>query len=93
MAAAHTVGKPPAYNLPELHILPVPGAGPEDALFVDDAIYTGLEDGRIVKVSLDGWQIEVVADTQGRPLGLEQHPQGCSSAMRRRVCCCSGPTA
>lgn len=70
------VGKPPAYNLPELHILPVPGAGPEDALFVDDAIYTGLEDGRIVKVSLDGWQIEVVADTQGRPLGLEQHPQG-----------------
>lgn len=70
------VGKPPAYNLPELHILPVPGAGPEDALFVDDAIYTGLEDGRIVKVSLDGWQIEVVADTQGRPLGLEQHPHG-----------------
>ena len=70
------VGKPPAYNLPELHILPVPGAGPEDALFVDDVLYTGLEDGRIVTVSLDGWQIEVVADTGGRPLGLEKHPDG-----------------
>ena len=70
------VAKPPAHNLPQLNILPVPGAGPEDALFVDDAIYTGLEDGRIVKVSFDGWQIEVVADTGGRPLGLEQHPDG-----------------
>ena len=47
----------------------MPGAGPEDALFVDDAIYTGLGDGRIVKVSFDGWQIEVVADTGWPPPG------------------------
>jgi len=69
-------GKPPAPNLPSLHILPVPGAGPEDALFVGDAIVTGLEDGRIISVSLDGWQIEVLADTRGRPLGIEAHPDG-----------------
>jgi hypothetical protein len=66
----------PARNLPQLHILPVPGAGPEDVLFVDDHLVTGLEDGRIVRVSLDGWQIEVLADTRGRPLGLERHPEG-----------------
>lgn len=70
------VDKLPAYNLPQLHILPVPGSGPEDALFLDDAILTGLDDGRIVRVSLDGWHIEVVADTRGRPLGLERHPDG-----------------
>jgi len=87
------VAKPPAHNLPQLNILPVPGAGPEDALFVDDAIYTGLEDGRIVKVSFDGWQIEVVADTGGRPLGLEQHPDGIPSATRSRGSYCSGPRA
>ncbi|MCU0298732.1 MAG: SMP-30/gluconolactonase/LRE family protein [Candidatus Nanopelagicales bacterium] len=68
--------KPPAFNLPALNILPVPGAGPEDALFVDDRIISGLEDGRIVSVSLDGWQIEVLADTKGRPLGIEAHPDG-----------------
>lgn len=71
-----TATPPPSGNLPQLHILPVPGEGPEDALFVGDAIVTGLSDGRIVKVSLDGWQIEVLADTRGRPLGLEQHPDG-----------------
>ena len=63
-------------NLPLLHILPVPGHGPEDVLFLDGSILTGLDDGRIVKVSQDGWQIEVVGDTQGRPLGLEAHPDG-----------------
>ena len=67
---------PPTGTLPQLHILPVPGEGPEDALFVGDAIVTGLNDGRIIKVSLDGWQIEVLAGTGGRPLGLEIHPDG-----------------
>lgn len=66
----------PASNLPLLNVLPVPGSGPEDVVFLDDGLVTGLDDGRIVKVSLDGWQIEVVADTQGRPLGLELHPDG-----------------
>jgi sugar lactone lactonase YvrE len=70
------VPKLPAPNLPELTIVPVPGIGPEDALWVGEEIVTGLEDGRIVKVSDDGWQIEVLADTGGRPLGIESHPDG-----------------
>lgn len=66
----------PAANLPALNILPVPGHGPEDVLFLGDHLLTGLDDGRIVKISPDGWQIEVVGDTAGRPLGLELHPDG-----------------
>lgn len=69
-------GHPPATNLPDLTIVPVPGSGPEDALFVGDDLVTGLEDGRIVALSADGWQIEVLADTGGRPLGIETHPDG-----------------
>lgn len=70
------VGKLPSPNLPDLTIVPVPGIGPEDALFVDGDLVTGLEDGRIVRVSEDGWRIEVLADTGGRPLGIEAHPDG-----------------
>lgn len=69
-------GGPASANLPKLHVLPVPGSGPEDVLYVGDDLLTGLDDGRIVRVSRDGWRIEVVADTGGRPLGLEQHPDG-----------------
>ena len=70
-----TEAEPPS-NLPLLNVLPVPGTGPEDVVFLDDALVTGLDDGRIIKVSLDGWRIEVIADTQGRPLGIESHPDG-----------------
>lgn len=52
----------------------VPGSGPEDTLVVGDRIYTGVEDGRILRVAPDGRRIDVVADTTGRPLGLEVHP-------------------
>jgi streptogramin lyase len=66
---------PPIEPLPELPtatiiVVPVPGNAPEDVV-VDDAgdIWTGLEDGRIVRISPDGEQA-IVADTGGRPLGL-----------------------
>lgn len=55
-------------------ILRVPGVGPEDTLVIDGKIYTGLEDGRILRVAPDGRRIDVVADTTGRPLGMEVHP-------------------
>ncbi|MFV8053487.1 SMP-30/gluconolactonase/LRE family protein [Mycobacterium sp. 48b] len=66
---------PPIDPLPdlgpaELTIVPMPGDGPEDV--VADAagqLWTGLVDGRIVRVSPDG-AATVVADTGGRPLGL-----------------------
>ncbi|GAS99121.1 strictosidine synthase [Mycolicibacterium canariasense] len=60
----------PDYPLPELTLVPVPGHGPEDV--VTDAqggLWTGLTDGRIVRLGADG-AVSVVADTGGRPLGM-----------------------
>lgn len=61
---------PPPDFTAALRIVEVPGTAAEDV--VADAagnIWTGVEDGRIVKVSPDG-DAQVVADTGGRPLGL-----------------------
>ena len=68
---------PPSRPLPEpdftaaLHIIDVPGTAAEDVVAdADGNIFTGVEDGRIVRVSPDGTSVQVVADTGGRPLGL-----------------------
>lgn len=53
--------------------------GPEDtAMDADGLLYTGLEDGRIVRFDPDSAEatFEEVANTGGRPLGLEFHPDG-----------------
>lgn len=42
----------------------------------DGSVLTGLLDGRILRVSADGESISVLADTGGRPLGLEWLPDG-----------------
>src|SRR3954467_11129892 len=67
---------PPVEPLPELPsatltVVPVPGKAPEDVV-VDGAgdIWTGLEDGRIVRISPDAGEPAAGADTGGRPLGL-----------------------
>ncbi|HYJ69194.1 MAG TPA: hypothetical protein VEX15_16210 [Nocardioidaceae bacterium] len=61
----------------KLTLLPVAGHGPEDVLVGSDGrIFTGLDDGRIIALTPDGRQIDVVGDTGGRPLGLEWHPEG-----------------
>ncbi|SOD73364.1 sugar lactone lactonase YvrE [Jatrophihabitans sp. GAS493] len=63
-----------------LTVIPLPGRGPEDV--VVDATgsgIVGLGDGRILRVSSDGADgaaIEQIADTQGRPLGIELAPSG-----------------
>jgi len=52
---------------------PRPGAGyaPEDvALDAEGRIYTGLDDGRIIRLHADGTNPETFSNTQGRPLGL-----------------------
>ncbi|GAA1568578.1 SMP-30/gluconolactonase/LRE family protein [Kribbella sancticallisti] len=55
----------------------LPGSGPEDALIDEDgSVLTGLLDGRILRVSADGRTISTLADTGGRPLGLEWLPDG-----------------
>jgi sugar lactone lactonase YvrE len=47
------------------------GHGPEDVSVRDGFAYTGLEDGRILKVPLGGGPAAVFANTGGRPLGLQ----------------------
>jgi sugar lactone lactonase YvrE len=50
--------------------------GPEDiAVDNNGTVYTGLEDGRIVKISPEG-DVESFAETDGRPLGLQWGPRG-----------------
>jgi sugar lactone lactonase YvrE len=63
--------------LPPLRRYELPGTGPEDVLVAPDgAVLTGLSDGRILRVTPDGNQLDTVADTGGRPLGLEWLPDG-----------------
>lgn len=52
---------------------PRPGTGfaPEDvAIDADGRVYTGLDDGRIMRLQSDGTRPEEFANTYGRPLGL-----------------------
>ena len=66
-----------AHPLPPLRLLDILGQGPEDVL-VDDAgrVLTGVADGRILRLAPDNRLLEVLADTGGRPLGLEWLPDG-----------------
>ncbi|MGE8148068.1 SMP-30/gluconolactonase/LRE family protein [Pseudomonas frederiksbergensis] len=50
--------------------------GPEALLLENDALITGLHDGRVIRSSLDGKVTKVLTDTGGRPLGLARHPNG-----------------
>ncbi len=60
-----------------LELLPIPGSGAEDvAVLPDGDLVTGLAEGRICRLSPDGRHIEIVADTGGRPLGIEVRHDG-----------------
>jgi sugar lactone lactonase YvrE len=56
----------------EVTLVPVNGHGPEDVVVDGEGrVYTGVDDGRILRISPDGERVDVIADTGGRPLGLE----------------------
>jgi sugar lactone lactonase YvrE len=62
-------------------VFPVPGRGAEDVTVAvsgpdEGAVFTGTEDGVIHRVSHDGRRVEPVAQTGGRPLGIEYLPDG-----------------
>jgi sugar lactone lactonase YvrE len=64
-----------------IEVLPVPGPGAEDVVVAtsgrdEGAVFTGTEDGAVWRVSHGGNRIDLVADTHGRPLGLEIDPDG-----------------
>lgn len=56
----------------------VPGTtGPESlAIGPDNCLYSGYDDGRIVRFDMHGNILNTVANTGGRPLGLRFHPEG-----------------
>jgi sugar lactone lactonase YvrE len=67
---------PPVDPLPDfasasITIVGVPGNAPEDVVVdADGQIWTGVDDGRIVRISPESGESTVVGDTGGRPLGL-----------------------
>jgi sugar lactone lactonase YvrE len=66
-----------ARPLPALTVLDVLGRGPEDVLVdAEGRLLCGVADGRILRLARDGRLVEVLADTGGRPLGLEWLPDG-----------------
>lgn len=60
-----------------LQVVPVPGPGAEDVVIDDQGYaFTGTEDGAIFRIDPSLQQVTRVADTGGRPLGLELLPDG-----------------
>jgi sugar lactone lactonase YvrE len=62
-------------------VFPVPGHGTEDVCVVtsgpdEGSVFSGTEDGAIFRVSPDGAKVDRVANTGGRPLGIEFAPDG-----------------
>ncbi|MCU5785423.1 SMP-30/gluconolactonase/LRE family protein [Alloalcanivorax marinus] len=53
------------------------GVGPEDvAIDADGNLYVGYQDGRLVRFGPDGTDPDLIASTDGRPLGLDFAPDG-----------------
>jgi sugar lactone lactonase YvrE len=67
----------PRPSLPALTVLTVNGQGTEDVL-VDDRenVFTGVADGRILRLTPDGRRLDTITDTGGRLLGIESYVDG-----------------
>ena len=60
----------PQFGPADLTVVPMPGDAPEDIVVdADGALWTGLVDGRIVRIDPSG-ELKVVGHTTGRPLGM-----------------------
>ncbi len=74
--------QPPPREPPRtVRVVPVPAMGAEDVLVMtsgpdEGAVFTGTEDGSIWRIRDDGRRLDRVADTGGRPLGIEELPGG-----------------
>lgn len=59
-------------RFPAGRLIPVGAEGPEDVVVdAQGRIYTGLMDGRVVRIEPDSGQVETIAKLEARPLGLE----------------------
>ncbi|HEU4421157.1 MAG TPA: SMP-30/gluconolactonase/LRE family protein [Pilimelia sp.] len=63
--------------LPPPRLIGLDGVGPEDVV-VDPVgrVVTGLADGRVLRIDPASERVEMLADTGGRPLGIELLPDG-----------------
>jgi sugar lactone lactonase YvrE len=68
--------RPARHTLPALAVVQVNGRGTEDVLVSHGNVFTGVEDGRILRLTRDGRRLDTIADTGGRPLGIEDYPDG-----------------
>ncbi|TFV56857.1 SMP-30/gluconolactonase/LRE family protein [Mycobacterium sp. PS03-16] len=60
-----------ALPAPDVTVVPVPGHAPEDVVVdAGGRLWTGVDDGRILRLDPDGRNATVVTNTGGRPLGL-----------------------
>ena len=67
----------PTASAADVEVWAVPGTGPEDVAVDDQGrVYTGTREGQILRVSSEGAVIERIADTGGRPLGIEVDADG-----------------
>src|SRR4051812_12677243 len=56
----------------DFRVIALPGRGAEDVVVgADGAVFTGTEDGVVHRIDPDSGRVAAVADTGGRPLGLE----------------------
>lgn len=68
----------------DMNLLRLPGLNPEDVILDNEGrVLCGLEDGSILRMNADGSDARVLANTGGRPLGLDWLPDG-----RLLVCDC-----
>jgi sugar lactone lactonase YvrE len=68
--------RPARNTLPPITVVQVNGRGTEDVLVDRGQVFTGVEDGRILRLTEDGRRLDTIADTGGRPLGIEAYPDG-----------------
>jgi sugar lactone lactonase YvrE len=62
----------PHDRLSGVRSLPDVGQGPESvAIGPDGRLYTGLQDGRVVRMLANGSGVEIFVNTGGRPLGMK----------------------
>lgn len=68
--------RPVGGSLPPLTVVQVNGHAPEDVVVDRGNVFTGVDDGRVLRLTRDGRRLDTIADTGGRPLGIERHPDG-----------------
>ncbi|MEM1237310.1 MAG: SMP-30/gluconolactonase/LRE family protein [Pseudomonadota bacterium] len=70
----------------EYQLFELPGLGPEDVVADGKGwLYTGLEDGRVLKIDPVSKDIRTLVTMEGRPLGMEVTDKG-----RLLICCSPG---